>query len=267
MKKVFQAITVAVILTLALTACGASSTPAPTLAPQVINTPVKQPENAVPTVASSELCTNLYWPIKDASRWAYSSTGSAFGPYEFGMKLRDLRADGFTVSASFKKEANRQDWLCTNDGMVPYSMIGNNAINILAIRTLENVSLTNIAGTYLPKNIVPGQVWTLEYLMTGEQEDQGVMYPASGHAKYQFTAGQTETVTVPAGTYEAMPITIRNVILIVIAGANGQEEIGVDSTYTYWFAPNVGWVKASGSGTLGGQEFFETIELIGFDPN
>jgi hypothetical protein len=31
--------------------------------------------------------------------------------------------------------------------------------------------------------------------------------------------------------------------------------------YTYWFAPNVGWVRASGTGNVLGSSFSDTTEL------
>lgn len=266
MKNVFRAITVAVILTLALSACGGGGgeAPAPTSGPIVVNTPVSQPDNAAPTVASSVACNNPYWPINAGARWAYTSTGSPAGAYEFGMLVHEVRADGFTVRASFKKNPSPQEWMCLPEGLVPLNMVANNATSILAFRKFQDSRLSNVVGVYLPASIAPGQTWTFEFDFTATQMEEGVALPVSGHIKYDFTAGNNENVTVPAGSYDALPITVVATIKFSVTTAAGAEENDLTSSYTYWYAPNVGWVKASGSGKLGGLEFFESLELIGY---
>ena len=265
MKNAFKAITIAVILTLALAACGSGAgAPTPTSGPIVVNTPVPQADNSVPTVVTSALCSNLYWPIKDASRWAYNSTGSPAGTYEFGIKIREVRSDGFTVAASFKKVPSQQEWMCLPEGLVPLTMVTNNATSILAFRQFQDVRMSNMVGVYLPVNIAPGQVWSFEFDFTATQVEEGVSTPVSGHIKYDFTAGNNENVTVTAGSYDALPITVVSAIKFTVTEAAGPVENNLASTYTYWYAANVGWVKASGSGKLGGLEFFETLELVGY---
>ena len=265
MKNVFRAISIATILTFVLAACGTgASGPTPTSAPIVINTPVPQVENTTPTVITSELCANPYWPIKDASRWAYSSTGSPAGMYEFGVKIRDVRADGFTVVSSFKKTLGQQEWMCLPEGMTPLTLVTNNATSILAFRKFEDVRLSNVVGIYLPSSITPGQTWVFEFDFTASEVEEGISQPLSGHIKYEFTAGNNESITVPAGAYDALAIKILTTIDYTITTAAGAVPNNFKSDYTYWFAPNVGWVKASGSGKLGGLEFFETLELTGY---
>lgn len=265
MKNAFKTIALAVILTLALTACGSgSAAPTPTSGPIVVNTPVPQENNGAPTVTTSELCANPYWPVKDASRWAYLSTGSPAGEYEFGIKIREVRADGFTVAASFKKVPSQQEWMCTPEGLVPLTMVASNATSILAFRQFQDVRMSNIVGVYMPVNIAPGQAWSFEFDFTATQVEEGVSTPVSGHIKYDFTAGNNESITVAAGSYDALPITMVSAIKFTVNGAAGPVENDMKSTYTYWYAVNVGWVKASGSGKLGGLEFFETLELVGY---
>lgn len=268
MKQVIRALSLAIVLTLVLTACGSGdSAPTPTTAPVVVNTPVPWTENGVPTVTTSELCTNLYWPIKDGAGWVYTSTGAPSGTYDFVSKIREVRADGFTIVSSFKKERSPQAWICHPEGLVPFSIVANNATTILGFRSFQNVSLSNINGVYLPVSIVPDQKWKLEFDFTATEENGSEVYPVTGHVKMAFTAGNNENVTIAAGSFDTLPITIRTVILYTVSKPTGPEESGIDTTYTFWFAPNVGWIKASGSGTLGGQQFFETLELIGFSAN
>jgi hypothetical protein len=41
--------------------------------------------------------------------------------------------------------------------------------------------------------------------------------------------------------------------------------VAFTSSYTTWYAPNVGQVKASGKGSIATQSFSETIELQSFN--
>lgn len=259
MKNAFKAIAIAVILTFAITACGGgSAVPTPTSGPIVVNTPVPQEGNSAPALVTSELCTNQYWPIKDESRWAYNSTGSPAGEYEFGLLVRRVQADGFLAGATFKKKLGRQQWMCLPEGLVPLDIVTNNATSILAIRQFQDVKMTNLVGVYLPVTIVPGQAWSFEFDFTATQMEEGTPLPVTGHIKYEFSAGNNENVTVPAGSYDALPIVNKSTITFTVNGV----ENSVESNYTYWYAADVGWVKATGSGQLGGLEFFETLELV-----
>jgi hypothetical protein len=76
-----------------------------------------------------------------------------------------------------------------------------------------------------------------------------------------FSAIGNESVTVPAGTFDALKVTV-NVTLNVDATYEGITlPVSFSGDYTYWFAPNVGWVKASGTGNVLGSSFSDTTEL------
>jgi hypothetical protein len=68
-------------------------------------------------------------------------------------------------------------------------------------------------------------------------------------------------VTVAAGTFDAMKVQVDTTLNITATVQGLSIPVTLSSTYTFWFAQGVGWVKASGSGELGGQSFSESIEL------
>ena len=74
-----------------------------------------------------------------------------------------------------------------------------------------------------------------------------------------------ESVTVPAGTFDAMKIHIDTAININGLFNGISFPVTVSSPYDYWFVQGVGWVKASGTGKVGDQSFNETIELQSFN--
>lgn len=266
MKNAFKAIAIAVILTLALTACGGGGAvaPTPTVSVPLPNNPTVPPENLAPTIATSDLCTNMYYPVKVNSTWVYSSTGAPTGAYEYGEVISEVRPDGFTVAAAVKRVPRPQVWSCRPEGMVATSMIGNNVASILAVRRFSDTVLSNITGVTLPVSITPGMTWTYEADFTATEQEFGVVSPVAGHVKLTYTAGNTESVTVPAGTYDTIAITVVSETAYTSQTPNGPEQIKLNSTYTYWYALNIGWVKATGSGKLGGAEYFETIELMNY---
>jgi hypothetical protein len=84
---------------------------------------------------------------------------------------------------------------------------------------------------------------------------------ATGTAQMNFSAMGNESVTVPAGTFDALKVAV-NVTLNVDATYEGITlPVSFSGDYTYWFAPNVGWVKASGTGNVLGSSFSDTTEL------
>lgn len=264
MKKAFQAISVAIILALALTACGAGPTATPTAGMPLPGNPTVPPENLPPTLASSGLCTNVYYPVNVNATWVYASSGAPSGPYEYGEVISEVRPDGFTVTTAVKQVPYPQAWSCRPEGFAATSMIGNNVAAILAVRRFSDAALTNIVGVTLPAAITPGMTWTYEADFSANESEFGVVSPVTGHIKLTYTAGNNESVTVPAGTFEALAITIVSETKYTSQTPSGPQNLSIHSTYTYWYALNVGWVKANGSGKLGGAEYFETIELINY---
>jgi hypothetical protein len=72
-------------------------------------------------------------------------------------------------------------------------------------------------------------------------------------------------VTVPAGTFEALKVEV-DVTLNIDASYEGITlPVSFTGKYTYWFAPNVGWVKSTGTGNVLGSSFTDTTELQSYN--
>jgi hypothetical protein len=113
--------------------------------------------------------------------------------------------------------------------------------------------------------IDPGDTWqhTLEF--TGKINIAGQSIDAKGDAQSSFQAVGSESVTVPAGTFDALKIHVDTTINIS-GNFNGVSfPVKVTTPYDYWFVKDVGWVKASGTGNVGGEAFSETIELQSYN--
>jgi hypothetical protein len=260
MKNAFRAIALAFVFVALLTACGTGATSTPVALETATNIPV-----ALPTAAPSDPCANTYYHVQPNTRWAYSSTGSPSGPYEFVEKINEVRPDGFILSSQFRKVPSSIEWACRPEGLVPLAMIVDNATSILAFQKLIDVKVTNITGSIIPPTMTPGMQWNYAIDVEAAQKAQGgVTSPVTGHISTTYTAGNMESITVPAGTYDTIAVNVKMTIDFVVKGPNGDSKINLNSDYTYWYAAGVGWVKASGNGNLGGQEYFETLVLTSF---
>jgi hypothetical protein len=254
MKHGLRKIASAILLVITLTACSQAATPTPAPidpgATQVV---------ALPTVASSDPCANEYFPVKNNASYTYSSTGSQYGPYSFTRKVTNAHTDGFTLASKFRDLEIVQEWSCKPEGLVANILGATDATSMLAFDKFTDLRGSNISGAVLPPSITPGMEWTYALDIAGTQKTNKTASPATmtGRVALTYTAGNKENITVPAGTFEAIAIEVSTVIDFVVAG----QENTIDSTYTLWYAPGVGWVKSSGNGKLGGQEYFETIVL------
>jgi hypothetical protein len=260
MKNAYQAITLAFVFVAFLTACGTGVTPTPAAVETATSAPV-----VLPTAAPSAPCANAYYPVVANTRWAYSSTGSPSGPYEFVERVNEVRPDGFTLTSQFRKIPSSVEWSCRPEGLVPLNMVVDNATSILAFQKLTDVKVTNITGSVIPPDITSGMKWNYAIDVEATQKSQsGVASPVTGHIAAAYTAGNTESITVPAGTYDTIAVSVKMTIDFVVKGPNGDSKINLKSEYTYWYAAGVGWVKATGNGNLGGQQYFETLVLTTF---
>jgi len=262
MKNIIRAILIALLLILPLAACGTGETETPT-AEVPIEAPTNTPE-PLPTAAPSTPCANDNFPAVINARWFYSSTGSPIGAYEFAERISDAGITGFTVASQLRKTPSAIVWECRPEGLAPIGVPPENATSILAFQRLTDMVVTNSVGVVIPTKITPGMEWTYSFDVQANQTAQnGSSFPFTAHVVITFKADNRESVTVKAGTYDCIPVEAVSQINSVTVKPTGDETLNLISNYTYWYAAGVGWVKASGSGIIGGQEYFETIELTG----
>lgn len=218
----------------------------------------------LPTVKPSEPCANEYFPVKQGATYAYSSTGSPSGPYTFSRAVTNVRADGFTLTTQVKGIEIVQEWACKPEGLTAAQMSGTDATSILAFEKFAELTSSNVSGVILPPVIAPGAEWAYALDIQGVERKEISPATMTGRVAVTFLAGNKESVTVPAGTFEALAIEVNTVIDFNVASASNVVQLTLDSTYTLWYAPGVGWIKSNGYGKLGGQEYFETIVLTSY---
>lgn len=254
MVKVFLKTVGLLILVISLTACGTPAAPT--------GIPVDPGSGVLPTAQPGSPCANEYFPVINKAAFTYSSTGSPSGPYSFTRTFANVRADSFTINTRYKNQKIVQDWSCKPEGLVPNIMGATDTTSILAFDKFTDLSASNITGFVLPPAITPGAEWSYALDIQGKEKvKEGTPSSMTGRVSVNYIAGNKESVTVPAGTFDTIAIEVSTVIDFNVDSGGNIVTLSVDSTYTVWYAPGIGWVKSNGYGKLGGQDYVETIVL------
>ncbi len=233
----------------------------PTETPQMTATQPATSATSTPAAAGAGLCANAYYPVRQGATWNYKSTGSPAGEYSFTDTITAVRSDGFTLSTQAGNLTRTQEWACKPEGLVAQQFGGAPAALLNAQRMQLNVQASNVNGVTFPSQIKPGDTWQHTLDLEGNVTVANQSAAAKGTAQNNFTAVGMENVTVPAGTFDALKVQINTTINMSASYKGFSVPVKFTSAYTYWFAPGVGWVKASGTGNVAGNSFSETIEL------
>ncbi|HSL44413.1 MAG TPA: hypothetical protein VK897_13335 [Anaerolineales bacterium] len=212
-------------------------------------------------VDGQTLCTNTYYPVRQGATWLYKSSGGPAGEYSFTDTITAVRADGFTLSTQIGELNRAQDWTCGAEGLVALQLGGAPAAMLNSQGIQVALNATNSSGVIFPSQINPGDTWQHNLDFIGNVSVANEEAEATGNAQMNFTAIGSESVTVPAGTFEAMKIEIDTTLNIEASYEGITLPVAFSSSHTYWFAPGVGWVRATGTGNVLSTSFSETTEL------
>ncbi len=237
--------------------------PSTNTAEPATQTPV--PSTSGTPVTGAGLCANAFYPVRQGAAWNYKSTGSPAGDYGFTDTITSVRADGFSLSTQSGNLTFTQEWACKPEGLVALQFGGAPAALLSAQGVQLEVQASNVSGVTFPSQIKAGDQWQHSLDLQGNVTVANQSGSAKGNAQNNFTAVGMESVTVPAGTFEAMKIQVNPTINMTASYKGLSLPVKFTAAYTYWFAQGVGWVKASGTGNIAGTSFSETIELQSFN--
>ena len=264
------------LIVVLLAACSPPSSPSPTQtqitetqAPQATFTEIASQSPAPPesatAVAAEGLCTNAYYPVREGATWSYKSTGGPAGEYSFTDTITSARQDGFTLSTQIGDLTRTQEWACKPEGLVALQLGGAPAAMLNSQNIQLSLDMNNSSGVTFPIQMNAGDQWQQNVDVTGNVSMGKEGGKATGTAQMNFNALGNESVTVPAGTFDAMKVKVDTTLNVKVAYGALSLPVKFSGTYTYWFAPGVGWVKASGTGSVFGASFSETTELQSYN--
>ena len=253
------------LLALVLAACGstaptvpAGSTP-PGATTNSTGAPARTPSPA-PSPTASTQCSNPYYPVSASAQWQYRSTTGGLAPATYTQTVTAITSNSFTEHREFAALKTDNVWNCAADGSLSSTQVGNLSANTgqFQLQTTKNTGMTIPAA----KDWKVGASWSNSYEVKGTILMRGVSANATGSVELSFSVVAQESVTVPAGTYDAMKVASTSTMKLRV-NANGVElPVDVVATSTQWYAQNVGMVKTQTST----QGIDSAVELLSFTP-
>jgi hypothetical protein len=234
--------------------------PLQTDTPEAATEPPDTSTDGMP-VTGEGICANTYYPVRQGATWSYKSTGGPAGEYSFTDTITSVREDGFTLSTQIAGLTRTQEWRCQPEGLVALQFGGAPAAMLQAQNVQLTLEVSNVSGVTFPSQINAGDQWQHNLDLQGTLAVAGEEGTATGNAQTSFTAVGNESVTVPAGTFDALRIQVDTTLNLNASYQGLTVHVTFTSSYTYWFAQGVGWVRNSGTGSAAGTSFSETTEL------
>ena len=264
-EKLAIRVALTLILALALGACAGL--------PQTAEPPTTEPlaiapsatETAEPPTETAGLCANPLYPVKQGTTWTYQSTGGLSGDFSFTDTITDVREDGFTVTSHLNDLNLTQEWACKPEGLASLTFGSGVAGGISTSGVNMDLTTSNVQGVIVPKAVSVGDEWPYSLDFTGEMELEGASVDTKGTANFDFNALDEESVTVPAGTFNAVKLHVDLTLDMQFTYSNFTAPLVITIPSDIWYVPDIGWVKANSSGNIFGNAFNESIELQSYD--
>jgi len=188
-------------------------------------------------------CDHPYLPLRSGASWSYDSS-------EGGMTWNVTSAGGSAASASATMAFSMPEvtytvnWTCSSAGITSYDF-GN--ISSSAFGEVVTLDVVNSSGSWLPpaESLVPGYSWSNDYSMVVSSSFEGVSVELTTTTSESWSVGGMETISVPAGTFDALRID--GTSTIEMSGFMGISVPPSTTSQTFWFAEGVGIVRYTSS--------------------
>jgi len=215
-----------------------------------------EPATPSPAPATAEvgICQHPYQPVVDGASWSYQGSGSG-GDYSRTDTIDEVTDDSFLVETQLTQVQYFVTWKCTPEGLVNMRADGGMFEAVFSgPDSPVYVEVISSEGVTLPASISEGDEWDQSTSITFSAKD----IASSGTITHEAEAIGIESVTVPAGTFQAMRIDVTSTMDLI--SFPGGEDVTFEATY--WLAPGVGLVRMAGGGEAMGVEFLSEIQLV-----
>ena len=194
-----------------------------------------------PAEGSETACDHPYLPLRSGSSWTYSTTEGT-STWSVGSAAGTADSAQATMTISVPEVTMTTHWTCTSAGIISYDF-GN--ISVAQMGQVVSMDVTDSSGVFLPAAslLAPGYSWSDNYTLVMHVTAEGISLDTTMSAAEAWTAVGMETVSVPAGTFEAM--RVEGTENISMSGFMGMEGVDTVVQATFWFAEGVGIVRYS----------------------
>ncbi len=249
-----------ILLVVVVAACSlspASSTTGNTAVPPVsAATVTSQPVSA----SGSGGCANAYFPVSSGNNWSYSSTGSVLGAYTYTWTITDLSNTGFTTNDQSSLGTGTTaiiKWKC-QDGKIAALDAGASSLSLSTSKYTMTSNTITAEGYNIPSTFHTGDTWSETVTVNGTVVTSTRSMDSQIVSKVDCSAVGTDSVTVPAGTFNnAAKVTCTNTVAVsvLLKGTPVPAEAPKTVNINDWYAKGVGLVKSvKVNGATGGTE-------------
>jgi hypothetical protein len=207
---------------------------------------------------SVDACANPLLPIRMGATWTYKLSGAASDT--FTRSIVSVDSSGFTDQDVFGSGVTRQGkWNCEQGNLIALNPTEGVSATVTAPNVTVDFQTTEFSGVTLPAAVHAGDTWTQTITLEGTQNINGTDIPAKNQFSNTCTAIGQESVTVEAGTFEAMHFDCRVTMTITITMSGQDIQTPIEFTSSNWHAEGIGLVKTA---TTEGVE--STVELVSY---
>jgi len=224
------------------------------------------PPTALPTAGATLAaiggCANAYYPVSSGATWSYSSTGGNKGAYTYTRTMPTVDAKGFTTSDQYSTGVNWiAKWTCDNGNLAALDAGPESATMTVSSYKMTSPSVT-AKGHNIPVSFDAGSTWIEDVTVDGSvQNSAGKTVNSQITSNLNCSAGGTDSVTVPAGTFvTVMANCVKKVVVSFIIQGKNTPLASNQENIIYYYAKSVGYIKSVASGGSNN----ETIVLTGY---
>jgi len=204
-------------------------------------------------------CDNPYLPVVQGATWKYAMTGSVSDT--FTRSILSAAADGFTDQDVFGTGVTRQgQWKCENGALIALDPTSGGSASVSTTGVTVDFQTTEQSGMTLPASPQPGDAWTQTVTLEGTETIGDTQIPAKNQFSNSCKAVGVESVTVAAGTFDALRVECQTSMTITVTMQGNDISTPVNFQATNWYVQGVGLVKTVSTGA----NLDSTIELTSY---
>ena len=206
-------------------------------------------------------CGNPYYPVAEGISHTYKSSSGTIT-----STITSVHDAGFTVTHNVAGSTQIHEWECSPEGLVDLSNPASEALKVISAGAIIT-GTSSVTGVTIPGSISVGDAWTQTY--SGTLTVEGYETDLDFTATVNYTAVNTETITVSAGTFKAIRVDSKlNSDYTLKTHGVSMPLYTYNGTSSAWFVEGVGSVKSTthhiikGTGAVKlSEEFTSTMEL------
>jgi hypothetical protein len=146
-------------------------------------------------------------------------------------------------------------WTC-KDGKLAAFDAGSNSLSMATSKMKVTSTSINVDGYNVPNSFAVGTTWSEKVTINDTVQSGAKSVDSRIDSTVDCSAGGAESVTVPAGTFDAVKVTCTNTVAISELMQATAIPAGAPSTVdiTDWYAKGVGLVKSVRISAAGGTD-------------